>query len=211
MVDLFEQGFFFQDAFLDLIARFIEFVMGFEQVLPKDPTQEVDRKKHGQKGEPGPGFQRDTIGGDLKIPHFIEKKKGEHQQIDDKEHLPVFPGVHIAGKNNDGQHKNEGALYAPAEEGDDYGRDHGQDGGRQKGGQQVLMALVQQSVHKIQKGKDNESIGNHPPDVQKEKPDDPQNGSDQGGAVIYFDYQIGPVLKPICVLTRILHILHVIL
>src|SRR5690606_14606952 len=139
-----------------------------------DPPQEIDRKKHGEKGEPGSGFHRDRVGGNLEIPQFIEKKQGEHQQVDDEEHLPVDPGVHIAGKDDDGQHKNERALDAPAEKGDDYGRDQGHEGGCNVGGQQVLMALIEQGVHNVQEGKDNEGIGDDPPDVQIEKSNDPE-------------------------------------
>jgi len=80
-------------------------------------------------------------------------------------------------------------LDAPTEEGNGYGSDHGQDTCRIVGDQKVLMALVQQGVHKVQESEYDKGIGDGAPDIQKEKADDSQHGSNQGGAVVHLEYQ----------------------
>src|SRR5690606_9617748 len=103
--------------------------------------QQIHSKEYGDKGKPGPGFQGNMVRGNLKVPHLIEKQKGEQQQVDYQVHLPIDPGIHIPGKDNDGQHEDKGTLDAPTEEGNGYGSDHGQDTCRIVGDQKVLMAL----------------------------------------------------------------------
>lgn len=108
--------------------------------------------------------------------------------------MSEHPGAHIAREHNDCQDKNKGTLYPPAEEGDHNGRDHGQYGGRIIGEQQIFMALEHQGVHKVEKGVNDKGIGNHPFYVQEEKANNTQDGSNEGGAVIYLEYQCGLVL-----------------
>src|SRR5690606_26436255 len=106
------QGFLFLYPLLYLIAGFVQFVVGFHKVLPENRTKQVHGKDGTEESEPIPGCFGDGIFGNVEIPRIVEKKYGEHGQVDDEVQLAKNLCGHITAKYHYGQNKNERTLNA---------------------------------------------------------------------------------------------------